>query len=92
MTKFPSPRLFRATAGLAALCAIAVIPVVAQAADTDATGTLTAGGLTNTAPAITPFTLTLDGATHTVTTKVGAWSVTDATGSNAGYSVTVADS
>jgi hypothetical protein len=46
---------------------------------------------TNIAPAITAFNLTLNGSTRTVTTKVGAWSVTDATGSNAGYSVTVAD-
>ena len=45
-----------------------------------------------TAPAITPFALTLNGSTQTVTTAVGAWDVTDATGSNAGYSVTVAAS
>ena len=92
MTKFSSPRLFRAALGLAAVGAFAVAPVVAQAATTDANGTLTAGGLTNSAPPITAFNLTLDGLTHIVTTQVGAWNVTDATGSNAGYSVTVAAS
>jgi ABC-type phosphate transport system substrate-binding protein len=75
MMKLPSPRLLRAAVGLAALGALAVAPVAAQAANTDANGTLTAGGLTNTAPAITPFALTLNGSTQTVTTAVGAWAV-----------------
>lgn len=66
--------------------------MAAQAADTDATGTLSAGSLSNTAPAITAFSATLTGVTQTVPTAVGAWSVTDATGSNSGYSVTVAAS
>ena len=70
--------------------AFAVLPVMAHAADTDATGTLTTGGLSNTAPAITPFNYQLTGSTATVTTNVGAWNVIDATGSNDGYSVTVA--
>jgi Ice-binding-like/WxL domain surface cell wall-binding len=48
-----------------------------------------AGSLSNTAPAITPFTAGLTGRNQTVTTAVGAWSVTDARGNNAGYSVTV---
>ena len=48
--------------------------------------------LSNTAPAITPFTATLSGVNQTKLTAVGSWSVTDATGSNAGYSVTVAAS
>jgi hypothetical protein len=47
------------------------------------------GSLSNTSPAITPFTAKLTGLNQTVHTAVGAWSVTDARGSNAGYSVTV---
>lgn len=82
-------RVARIVAGLAVASAFAVAPM-AQAADTNATGTLSAGELTNTAPAITPFSTTLTGISQTVTTDVGAWSVTDATGSNAGYSITVA--
>ena len=50
------------------------------------------GPLSNTAPAITPFAVTLTGLTQTVHTAVGAWSVTDPTGSDDGYSVTVAAS
>ncbi|MDX6690311.1 MAG: hypothetical protein QOG15_1768 [Solirubrobacteraceae bacterium] len=85
-------RLSKVAAGLAVASAFAVAPVASQAADTDATGTLTAGGLTNTAPVITPFGVTLTGFPQGVNTAVGAWSVTDATGSNDGYSVTVAAS
>lgn len=89
MPKFRSSRIPRVAAGLAVLATIAAVPVAAQAADTDATGTLTGGGLSNTAPAITPFAATLTGVTQTVTTAVGAWSVTDARGNNGGYTVTV---
>ncbi len=94
MPKFLSPRITRATVGLAVVAAVAVTPVAAQAgtADTSLTGTLGAGSLTNTAPAIAPFTATLTGVTQDVATPVGAWSVTDATGSSAGYVVTVAAS
>jgi hypothetical protein len=46
--------------------------------------------LSNTVPAITPFSVKLTGLTQTVDTGVGAWRVTDASGSNAGYSVTAA--
>jgi len=49
-----------------------------------------AGSLSNTAPPITAFAARLTGRNQTVRTTVGAWSVTDARGSNAGYSVTVA--
>jgi hypothetical protein len=83
-----NPRLSRAAAGLAVISAFAVIPVAAQAADTAATGTLSSGGLSNTAPSIAPFSANLTGFTQGVTTAVGGWSVTDATGSSAGYSVT----
>lgn len=79
----------RAAVTLAALCAFAVLPVAAQADSTDLSGTLTAGSLSNTAPSIAPFSTTLTGLTQTVDTAVGSWSVTDATGSNNGYSVTV---
>ena len=48
--------------------------------------------LTSTAPAITPFSTQLTGLNQTVDTGIGAWSVTDATQSNAGFSVTVAAS
>ncbi len=49
MPKLPSPRLARAAAGLAVLSSFAVGPMAAQAADTDATGSLNADSLTNTA-------------------------------------------
>jgi Ice-binding-like/WxL domain surface cell wall-binding len=45
-----------------------------------------------TAPSIAPFTTQLTGRNQTITTSLGAWSVTDARDSNAGYSVTVAAS
>jgi hypothetical protein len=55
--------------------------------------TVTAPHCTNsmsiTAPPITSFSAKLTGLNQTVSTAVGAWSVTDARGSNAGYSVTV---
>ena len=79
-------------AGVVAVSGCALAPMAAQAADTPLTGTLSAGLLSNTAPAITPFTATLSGVNQTKLTAVGSWSVTDATGSNAGYSVTVAAS
>ena len=77
---------------MVAVSGCALAPMAAQAADTPLTGTLSAGLLSNTAPAITPFTATLSGVNQTKLTAVGSWSVTDATGSNAGYSVTVAAS
>jgi hypothetical protein len=86
---FLNPRVARIAAGLAALSAFAVTPIAAQAADTNLTGTLTAGSLSNTAPAITPFGATLTGLTQTAHTAVGGWSVTDASGTGAGYAVTV---
>jgi hypothetical protein len=63
--------------------------VAAQAATTDATGTLSAGSLSNTAPAITAFTGTLSGVNQTVRAAVGAWNVNDAVGDAAAYHVTV---
>lgn len=53
------------------------------------TATRCTGSLSNTAPAVTPFTAKLTGRNQTVNTAVGAWSVTDTRGTNAGYSVTV---
>lgn len=87
-----SSRMTRVVAGLTVLTALAVAPMAAQAADTDATGTLSAGSLTNTAPAITAFSASLTGVNQAVTTNVGAWSVTDARGSNLGYTITLAAS
>jgi hypothetical protein len=92
MSKFLNSRVPRVAVGMAVIGAFAMAPVAAQAADSNATGTLTAGALSNTAPAFTPFSTALTGLTQTVTTPVGAWDVNDATGSNAGYSVTVAAS
>jgi hypothetical protein len=85
-------RLFRAAVGLAAVGAFAVAPVAAHAGNTDADGTLTSGGLALATPAIGTFSVPLTGLTQVVPAQVGVWSVTDATGSNAGYSVTVAAS
>jgi hypothetical protein len=48
-----------------------------------------AGPLSNTAPAITAFAATLTGLSQTIHALVGAWSVTDARDSSAGYSITV---
>jgi hypothetical protein len=56
------------------------------------TNTQCAGSLSNTAPTIAPFGLKLTGFNQTVHTTLGAWSVTDATISNAGYSITVSAS
>lgn len=47
------------------------------------------GVLSSTAPAITAFSGMLTGVTRTIRTAVGGWSVTDATGGNDGYAVTV---
>jgi len=85
-----STRVVRTAASLAVLGMFAVAPMAAQAADTPLTGTVTGGALANTAPVVAPFSATLTGLTQTVNTTVGSWNVTDATGSNAGYSVTVA--
>jgi hypothetical protein len=82
-------RVLRIIAGPAVLTAFAVTPVAAEAAETGLGGTLTGGALSNTAPTITPFAATLTGVTQTVQVEAGAWDVTDATGSNAGHSVTV---
>jgi hypothetical protein len=53
------------------------------------TATQCAGSLANTAPVVTPFNVELSGLTQIVHTALGAWNVTDATATNAGYSVTV---
>ena len=89
MSKSLTPRVSRVVAGMAVLGAFAVVPFAAQAADTNATGTLSAGSLSNTAPVITPFTATLTGDNQTVNAKVGSWSVTNATGNVHSYTVNV---
>jgi hypothetical protein len=89
MSKLSAPRIARIAAGLAVLSAFAAAPVAAQAADTNLSGTLSPGSLSNTAPPIAPFGVTLTGLTQTTNVMVGPWSVTDATGTNAGYDVTV---
>jgi hypothetical protein len=89
MSKFISPRVTRVAAGLVVLSAFAVAPMAAQAASNEATGTLSGGVLENTAPTFTPFSATLTGLAQTHNTPVSLWTVTDATGSDDGYSITV---
>ena len=91
MSYFNTRRL-RPAAGLGVLMAFAVMAVGAQADPGDVSITLTGGSRSTTIPAIAPLTVGLTGVAQTVTTTVGAWSVTDATGSNDGYRVTVAAS
>ncbi|MDA0179660.1 hypothetical protein OJ997_05085 [Solirubrobacter phytolaccae] len=91
MPKYFSSRGTHIAVGLIAVSSFAALPMAALAqVPTDATGTLAAGQLTNSAPALAPFAANLTGVTQTITTAVGAWNVTDATGSNEGYSITVA--
>ena len=92
MTKFITPRAARVAAGLLVASAFAAVPMVAQAADSVATGDLTGGNLTNTAPAIGSLSAALTGVAQTVNAAVGPWNVTDASGTNAGYTITVAAS
>jgi len=81
-------RVARIVAGLAVVSAFAVAPMAAQADDTNLGGTLSGGALTVVAPDITAFGVTLNGVAQTETTTLGAWSMTDATGTNDGYTVT----
>jgi hypothetical protein len=95
MHAFSSPRLARAAIGLAAVCAFAVAPMAAQAANTtgptgtDTSGQVSAGDLTFSAPALGSFDTTLTGVSQTAHATVGDWNITDARGSHAGYSVMV---
>ena len=89
MTKFSNPRGLRIILGMAVASAFAAAPIAAQADTTNATGTLTAGGLSVSAPPITPFTASLTGVNETVNTAVGAWNLTDAIGDGAAYNVSV---
>jgi hypothetical protein len=89
MTKFLSPRVSRVAAGLAVVSAFVAAPMVAQADTTTATGTISAGSLSEAAPAITAFTAGLTGVNQSVSTTVGAWTLTDAVGDGAAYNVSV---
>jgi hypothetical protein len=89
MSKLLTPRVSRVAAGLAVLSAFAAAPMVAQADTTTATGTVSAGSLSEVAPAITPFTAALTGVNQSVTTSVGAWTLTNAVGDGAAYNVSV---
>lgn len=85
-------RVARIVAGLAVVSAFAVAPMAAQAATdtTNATGQLDAGALSVVAPVIDAFADTdLTGLTQAVPADVGAWTVSDATGGNDGYTITV---
>ena len=84
-------RVARIVAGLAVVSAFAVAPMAAQAADTNATGTLGAGELTNTAPAIRSARRDADRCRadrRTPTSAPGASRTRRA--ATAGYSITVA--
>jgi hypothetical protein len=87
MNSLTTPRGSRIAAALVVASAFAAAPVVAQADTTAATGTLSAGGLSVVAPPITPFTAVLTGVNQTVNTPVGAWSLTDALGDGAAYTI-----
>jgi len=63
MSKFLTPQLARLAAGLVVVSAFGAAPMLAQAASTDASGTLSAGAPSNTAPVITPFAPPLPGDT-----------------------------
>jgi hypothetical protein len=89
MRDFSYPRGSRIIAGLFVAGAFAAVPMVAQADSTTALGTLSAGGLSVSAPAITPFTAGLTGVNQVVHTAVGAWNLTDAVGDGAAYNVSV---
>jgi hypothetical protein len=92
MSKLITPRGSRIIAGIVVASAFATAPIAAQAANTQAQGLLTGGSLTNNAPVIGSLAASLNGATQTVNAAVGTWNVSDGTGSNAGYTVTVASS
>ena len=89
MSQFLAPRVSRVAVGMAVLDAFAAVPLAAQAADTTATGTLSAASLSGAAPVSVPFSATPTGGNQTVNTTVGGWSVTDATGSVHSYTVNV---
>jgi hypothetical protein len=90
MHAFSAPRLTRAAIGLAAVSAFAIAPMAAQALPGDLSGTLGAGSLTNSTPVLTDFgSVTLNGVAQDVYTPVGTMNVNDATGSDAGYTVSV---
>jgi hypothetical protein len=84
---FLSSRAIRIAAAVAVASAIAASPASAQ--DAPAAGTLAAGDLTVVPPVITAFNFELTGATATVPTNVAAYTLADATGSNAGWSLAV---
>jgi hypothetical protein len=92
MTKFNIPRGSRIITGLVVVSAFAAAPVAAQAATTPLTGTLSGSALAFTVPTIAPFTASVSGVSQTVYSPLGTWSVTDNSGTGAGYSITVADS
>src|SRR5450755_2691806 len=89
MYKFSTQRLTRTAIGLAAVSAFALAPMAAQAAAGDLGGTLGPGLLTNSTPALTPFTAGLTGVAQDVYTEVGTMNVTDATGVAPGWNVSV---
>jgi hypothetical protein len=86
-------RITRLAIGVAVVtAAAAAVPMAAQAQDSALGGTLTGGALVAAPPTITPFGVTLTGVSQSVSTNVSAWHVTDPTGTNDGYTTTVAAS
>ncbi len=77
----------RLAASMVVLGALVAVSSSAVAAPTDAT--LTGGALTSTAPLVGNFaTVALDGTAKTTTAAVGTFSVSDLTGTGAGWKVT----
>ena len=77
-------------AAVAVIGSVTVIasPISAFAAD-ESSATVSAGSLTITNPAVGDFAVTLDGTAKSANSTFDDFSVTDATGSGAGWSVTV---
>jgi len=88
MSTFTFRRAGRLAAGIALTSALVAAPS-ALAAPGDVDGEIDPGALTTVTPTIAPFTDTLTGVAHDKATDIGAWSVTDARGSEVGYTVTV---
>jgi putative surface cell wall-binding protein len=73
---------------LAGIAAAAVMAAPASAASSTVTGTITAGTLSIAPAASAAFSLTLDGSNQTTTYNVPS-TVTDATGSDSGWNLTI---
>lgn len=87
-----TPRILQVTIGLAVLCAFAVMPVAANAAEstTALNGEVNAGALSVVAPlAIAMPAVSVTGTAQTATQEVKGWQFADLTGKEEGYAVVV---